>query len=105
MILQEKYEWIGDVRGEGLAIGVELVEDRMTKAPASEKTAAFCYRCYELGLLVFYVGIHSNVIEITPPMTITKKEIDSAINIMDQAFTELQDNKINMDRVKEYAGW
>ncbi|WP_066301346.1 aspartate aminotransferase family protein [Bacillus sp. FJAT-29937] len=103
--LQKKYEWIGDIRGKGLAIGVELVEDRITKTPAAEKTAAICYRAYELGLLVFYVGIHSNVIEITPPLTITKEEIDLAISILDQAFSDMEQGHINMDLVKEYAGW
>ncbi|MBU8878482.1 aspartate aminotransferase family protein [Bacillus sp. FJAT-29790] len=103
--LQEKYELIGDIRGKGLAIGVELVENRETRIPAAEKTAAICYRCYELGLLVFYVGIHSNVIEITPPLTITKNEIDLAISIFDQAFSDLEQQKINLDLVKEYAGW
>ncbi|PLS16089.1 aspartate aminotransferase family protein [Bacillus sp. M6-12] len=103
--LQEKYECIGDVRGKGLAIGVELVEDRITKTPSAEKTAAICYRCYELGILVFYVGIHSNVIEITPPLTITKQDIDLAISVLDKAFSDLEEQLINMDRVKEYAGW
>ncbi|OIK10216.1 aspartate aminotransferase family protein [Bacillus sp. MUM 116] len=103
--LQEKYEWIGDVRGKGLAIGIELVEDRETKKPAAEKTAAICYRCYELGLLVFYVGIHSNVIEITPPLTIGKQEIDFAVTVIDQAFLDLNREKINMDLVREYGGW
>jgi 4-aminobutyrate aminotransferase len=103
--LQEKYECIGDVRGKGLAIGVELVQDRLTKNPAAEKTAAICYRCYELGVLLFYVGIHSNVIEITPPLTINKEEIDQAMAILDQSFTDLQENKINMDLVKQYTGW
>src|SRR5699024_5757754 len=42
--LQNKYEIIGDVRGKGLALGVELVKDRHTKTPASEETAAVCYR-------------------------------------------------------------
>ncbi|MGM0778770.1 MAG: aminotransferase class III-fold pyridoxal phosphate-dependent enzyme, partial [Bacillota bacterium] len=96
---------IGDIRGKGLAIGVELVEDRLTKTPAAEKTAAICYRCYELGLIMFYVGIHSNVIEITPPLTITKKDIELSITILDQAFSDLEQRKIDMDLVKRYAGW
>ncbi|EJL45584.1 MULTISPECIES: aspartate aminotransferase family protein [Brevibacillus] len=103
--LQAKVEWIGDVRGRGLAIGVELVEDRVTKAPAAEKTAAVCYRCFELGLLVFYVGIHSNVIEITPPLVISREEIDLAVEVLDQAFSDLAEKKINMDAVRQYAGW
>lgn len=103
--LQKKYEYIGDVRGKGLAIGVELVKDRDKKTPASEETAAVCYRAYELGLLVYYVGIHSNVIEITPALTITKKEIDIAINILNQAFQDVIDKKVDMDKVKKYGGW
>ncbi|WP_042355621.1 aspartate aminotransferase family protein [Bacillus rubiinfantis] len=103
--LQKKYEWIGDIRGKGLAIGVELVEDRVTKKPAPEKTAAICYRCYELGLIVFYVGIHSNVIEITPPLTINKKDVDLAVAILDQAFSDLQEQKINLDLVNQFTGW
>lgn len=103
--LKDQYEWIGDVRGRGLAIGVEIVEDRMKKIPAREKTAAICYRAFELGLLVFYVGIHSNVIEITPPLTISREEIDTAVSILDQSFRDLQSGRINMDRIKQYAGW
>ena len=83
--LKQKYEWIGDVRGRGLA--------------------AICYRCFELGLLVFYVGIHSNVIEITQPLTISKQEIDLAVSILYQAFKDLESNSIDMEKVKQYAGW
>lgn len=103
--LKAKYEIIGDVRGRGLAIGIELVEDRHSKAPAPEKTAAICYRAYELGLLVFYVGIHSNVIEITPPLSIKKTNVDLAISILDQAFKDLEEKTINLDKVRQYAGW
>jgi 4-aminobutyrate aminotransferase len=103
--LKAKYENIGDIRGRGLAIGIELVEDRQSKAPATEKTAAVCYRAYELGLLVFYVGIYSNVIEITPPLTITKAHVDTAISILDHAFKDLEENNIDLQKVKQYAGW
>ncbi|MED4751891.1 aspartate aminotransferase family protein [Brevibacillus choshinensis] len=103
--LKQRYEWIGDVRGRGLAIGVELVEDRSSKTPAAEKTAAVCYRAFELGMLVFYVGINSNVIEITPPLTISKQEIDLAVSILDQALKDLENNNIDMEKVRQYAGW
>ena len=51
------------------------------------------------------VGINSNVIEITPPLTITKEDIDLAVSILDQAFSDLAEQKINMENVKQYAGW
>lgn len=103
--LQAKHDIIGDVRGRGLVLGIELVEDPVTKQPAAEQTSAICYRAYELGLIVFYVGIHGNVIEITPPLIITKEEIDRAVAILDQAFTDLKEGKINMSEVRKYAGW
>lgn len=103
--LQERHELIGDIRGKGLALGVELVEDRESKIPAAKKTAAVCYRAYELGLLVFYVGVHGNVIEITPPLTISIKEIDRAIHILDQALTGVKEGKVDMNKVSQYAGW
>ncbi|GAB3790751.1 aspartate aminotransferase family protein [Virgibacillus kimchii] len=103
--LQEKHEIIGDVRGKGLILGMELVEDRITKQPAAEKTAAICYRAFELGLLVFYVGIHGNVIEITPPLIISREEIDQAVTTLDQAITDVNEGKVDMNKVREYAGW
>src|SRR5690606_26901186 len=103
--LKEKHDLIGDVRGKGLILGIELVQDQITKQPASEQTAAICYRAYELGIIVFYVGIHGNVIEITPPLIITREEIDQSIAILDQAFTDLKLGKIDMNEVKKYAGW
>ena len=103
--LKQKHELIGDVRGKGLILGIELVEDRINKKPATEKTAAVCYRAYELGLLVFYVGVHGNVIEITPPLIIDKEEIDQAVAILDQALTDVQTGNVDMGKVKEFAGW
>jgi len=72
--LKEKYEIIGDVRGKGLILGIELVKDRDTKEPADEMAALVVYRSYELGLLYYYAGIHSNVLEFTPPLVLTMKE-------------------------------
>src|SRR5699024_11277527 len=76
--LQKRYEFIGDVRGKGLALGVELVKDKHTKVPAAQETAAVCYRSYELGLLVYYVGINNNVMEITPPLDRKSTRLNSS---------------------------
>lgn len=103
--LQKRHELIGDVRGKGLIIGVELVEDRVTKEPATEKTAAICYRAYELGLIVFYVGIFGNVIEITPPLNIEKSDIDKALTILEQSIKDVEQGKVDMNKVRKFAGW
>ena len=87
--LQQRHEAIGDVRGRGLLLGVELVEDRHTKAPAHALGAAVGRRCIELGasLNIGRSG-HANVFRIAPPLTVTRAQIDTALAIFDQALAE-----------------
>lgn len=103
--LQEKYDCIGDIRGEGLAIGVEIVEDRISKNPATLKTAAICYQAYEAGMLIYNVGIHGNVLEITPPLSILSVEVNVALKLLDQALADVEAGRVDYDVVKRYSGW
>lgn len=103
--LQEKYSFIGEVRGKGLALGIEIVTDKLTKKPDPIKTAAICYRAYELGLLMYYVGIHGNVLEITPPLTIDQEEITRALYILEQVFTDVLADNVDWDKLKQFSGW
>jgi len=103
--LKDKYDIIGDIRGKGLVVGVEIVKDRKTKEPADELTALLVYRAYELGLLFYYAGIYSNVLEFTPPLVITEKQVDQAIEILDQAIQDVMAGKIIKEKIEEFAGW
>ena len=103
--LKEKYKCIGDVRGKGLSIGVEIVTDRDSKKPDAVKTAALCYHCYEIGLLIYNVGIYGNVLEITPPLTITTAEVKEALRLLDKAFHNIENGNFQYEKLKEYAGW
>ena len=87
--LQQRYEVIGDIRGRGLFLGMELVEDRQSKKPAHELGFALSKRCIELGasLNIGRRGV-ANVFRMAPPLTVTRDEIDSAMAILDQALTE-----------------
>lgn len=96
-------ERIGDVRGRGLAIGVELVKDRTTLAPDRELAQRVVYRAWQLGAVVYFVG--GNVLEITPPLVITDAEIDRAAGILDQAISDAMAGKVSDDEVEPYAGW
>ena len=87
--LMEKHDVIGEVRGMGLMIGVELVEDRRTKAPAKEACAQVFERVKELGLLVGKGGLYGNVIRIKPPMCIGQADVDFLIEVFDMALSEL----------------
>jgi 2,2-dialkylglycine decarboxylase (pyruvate) len=91
--LQERHEVIGDVRGLGLLCGIELVEDRETRAPAGDLGPAFSRACEDCGLSINVVrgrtGGSSNCIRMAPPLTVTQAEIDSAVAIMDEALATI----------------
>lgn len=83
--MKEDYELIGDVRGKGLHIGVELVEDRETKDPAEDAAKDVRSRAHQHGLLVSRCGTHGNVIRLTPPLTVTKAEMTEMLDRLERA--------------------
>lgn len=103
--LKQKHPLIGDVRGQGLAIGVELVTDRLNKTPAKKETAMIVYRAFELGLILFYVGVNSNVLEFTPPLTLTHEEADRGVEILDRALSDVEQGRVDASLAKAFAGW
>lgn len=88
--LKEKHELIGDVRGMGLMQALELVKDRKTKEPARAENLRVAEAAREHGLVVGKGGLHGNVIRMSPPMTISKTEVDVAIEALDKAFTAVK---------------
>lgn len=87
--LMSTYGVIGDVRGKGLMIGVELVKDRNTKEPAKDECVRVFERSRELGLLIGKSGFYGNVLRIKPPMCISRADVDFLIEVLDMAFSEL----------------
>jgi 2,2-dialkylglycine decarboxylase (pyruvate) len=88
--LQERHEQIGDVRGKGLLVGIELVEDRETREPADALGIAVGDECLRRGLsmnIVRSTGGMLNCFRMAPPLSITESEIDTAIAIIDEAIT------------------
>jgi 4-aminobutyrate aminotransferase-like enzyme len=88
-VLASRHECIGDVRGEGLYVGVELVEDRESKSPATALTNEVCERMRERGVVVYPNGDLGNVLKIKPPMVITESEVDRFVEQLDLVLTEL----------------
>jgi len=87
--LADKHDIIGQVRGRGLMIGVELVTDRKTKTPATQECAAVWNKAKDLGLLLGKGGLSGNVLRIKPPMCITRDDAAFMVAVLDQAFAEL----------------
>lgn len=87
--LQDKHEIIGDVRGLGLMLGIELVQDRETKQPATSETADIVEKAKERGLLLGKGGLQGNTLRIKPPMCITKDDADFVVDCLDQVITEI----------------
>lgn len=87
--MQEKYPLIGDVRGLGAMVAMELVKDRKTKEPAKEETGRIIQECYRRGLLVIGAGIFGNVVRLLMPLTITDGQLDEGLAILEEVVAEV----------------
>lgn len=87
--LQERHSLIGEVRGLGLMIGIELVKDQATKEPAKDEAGAVRRLCREAGVLVGVGGQAGNVVRFQPPLVIDEGDLDRAVEVLDSALTQL----------------
>src|SRR5437773_9533178 len=88
--LKAKHNLIGDVRGRGLMIGVELVKDRNTKEPAKAECAEVMELCREMGLLIGKGGLWGQTIRIKPPLCLTQADADFALEVLDAASSKFE---------------
>jgi 2,2-dialkylglycine decarboxylase (pyruvate) len=88
LALKQRHAAIGDVRGSGLLLGLDLVEDRATKAPAPELAQRVARTCLELGMMTSVVRGGLGIFRIAPPLTISKEEIELALEIFDAALAK-----------------
>ncbi len=86
--LQSRHELIGDVRGKGLMIGVELVRDRVTKEPAVAERNTIVQECFQKGLLLLGCGV--NAIRFSPPLVIDRVDADVAVEILDEVMSRVR---------------
>ena len=87
--LADNHPIIGEVRGKGLMLGVELVKDRITKEPAKDECAAVFEKCKDLGLLIGKGGLYGNTLRIKPPMCIHRADADFMLEVIDEALSGL----------------
>jgi 4-aminobutyrate aminotransferase-like enzyme len=87
--LMSRHALIGDVRGMGLLAALELVKDRKSKEPAAAETNAVMERCRENRVLLGKGGLYGNVLRISPPMNVTKDDVDEFVRRLDKSFADL----------------
>ncbi len=88
--LQLSFEAIGDIRGIGPMLAMELVKDRKTKTPDAEKAKALTKYCFERGLILLSCGTYGNVIRLLMPLNIGDEEIEKGMSIIQEGFSNLK---------------
>ena len=87
--LQKNYPVIGDVRGKGPMLALELVKDPVTKEPASEEAKKLTRICYDKGLILLSCGNFGNVMRTLMPFVITDEQLDRGLQILEDGLKEL----------------
>jgi 4-aminobutyrate aminotransferase len=104
--LRARQPLIGDVRGRGLALGVELVRDQASREPVPVLTTAkVIYRAYQLGAVLFYVGLRGNVLELTPPLTLSEAQVREGVAIIEQSMTDVCNGMVTDADVAPFMMW
>ena len=85
----DRYEFVGEIRGKGPMLAMELVKDRKTKEPHKDATSAIMKGCLESGLLTLKAGLYGNVIRLHPPLTIGDELLDKGLAIMEETLKKV----------------
>jgi len=101
--MMDKHELIGDIRGKGLMIGVDLVKDLKTKEPAIKEALKVDWRAWEKGLVLIHFG--KSVLRIAPPLTITNEELNEGLNIIEEAIDDVEKGKVPDGVLQRMKGW
>ena len=86
--LQESCDTIGDVRGLGAMVGIEMVKDKKSKAPAKELTSRIISLCLEQGVILIGAGVFGNVIRLLIPLVVTDEQLDRGLTILEQSIVK-----------------
>lgn len=87
--MQDKYEMIGDVRGIGAMLAIELVKDRQTKEPAKDAVTQILSKCAQRGVLLLSAGVYGNIIRLLMPLVITDEQLETGLTVLEDAAAEI----------------
>lgn len=103
--LKDRYEVVGDVRGLGLMLGVDIVKDKKSKQPDRTLSLKIIWRAWEKGLIMMTYGKYGNVLRIAPPLTIPYEDLDRAVEIIDESIKEALEGKVPDEVVNYMTAW
>ncbi|WP_297516020.1 leucine/methionine racemase [Thermococcus sp.] len=101
--MKKRHELIGDVRGLGLMLGVDLVKDRETKERAYDEAKKVVWRAYELGLIVAF--LQGNVLRIQPPLTIEEELLEEGLDRLEEAIEDVEEGRVPDEVLEKVQGW
>ena len=87
--LKAKHNLIGDVRGKGLLLGIELVKDRATKEPATSECAHVLENCRDMGLLLGKGGLYGQTVRFSPPLCLHEQDADFLVDVLDRSLSAI----------------
>lgn len=101
--LKEKYDIIGDIRGIGLSIGVDIVKGKGSTEKNPDATTKICYRCIQTGLVMIFLG--QSTLRVQPPLVITREQVEKAMGIIDSAINDYLNDRIGDEVYEVTQGW
>jgi 4-aminobutyrate aminotransferase len=103
--IMEKYNIIGDVRGKGLMIGIDIVKEKETKEPDRVTALKICWRSWERGLILITFGKNGNVLRIAPPLNIPRSDLEKGLEIIEESLKDVLDGKVSDEVAELMQGW
>ncbi|WP_440060299.1 aspartate aminotransferase family protein [Thermogladius sp. 4427co] len=103
--LKNRFSIIGDVRGLGLMIGIEIVEDQASRRPSKKNALKVSYAAWRRGLIITTLGEYGNVLRFMPPLNIHENDLDKAINILEEALKDVVNGRVPDEAIEEIQGW
>jgi 4-aminobutyrate aminotransferase len=100
-----QYPFIGDVRGKGLLMGVEIVSDKASKTPDKATALKISWAAWERGLILITFGKNGNVLRVAPPINISDQLLEEALEIIDASFKDTAEGKVPDAILPCLKGW
>lgn len=91
--MHEQYDSIGEVRGLGAMVAMELVRDRTTKELAKEETTEVLHRCHQAGLVIIKAGLYDNVVRVLVPLVVTDEQLQVGLDILEEALASVEQER------------